>query len=267
MSIHIAIHGVAGRMGRLILSRVLESDDLILAAAWEHSEHPAQRQEAASLVSMNDGAIRVSDEFSEQADVIVDFSLPQGTQSLLSHLLTQDQPPALLSGTTGLSSEMDEQLNELSAKTAVLHAPNFSLGVNLLHHLVNQAAKALPEGYDIEIVETHHRNKQDAPSGTAMLLGHAAAQARGVSLPGEGVFTRHGHVGPRPAGSIGFATLRGGGVVGEHDVNFLGDQETVSLSHRALTRDVFADGAIHALRFLHGKPAGRYTMLDVLGLR
>jgi 4-hydroxy-tetrahydrodipicolinate reductase len=197
----------------------------------------------------------------DHGDVLVDFSAPDALQSSLDRALSGGIP--ILVGTTGLDESADERIAEAAEQVAVLRAANTSLGVNLLAELVERAAHVLGADWDIEIAETHHRNKTDAPSGTALLLGEAAARGRGLPMDAERA--RDGTGLKRKPGAIGFASLRGGTVAGEHDILFLGPEERLTLSHRAESRMIFARGALAAARFLVGKPAGLYSMRDVIG--
>ena len=199
-----------------------------------------------------------------QSDVLVDFSSPGALESNLDAAVAAGVP--IVVGTTGLEERHHWLCDSASAQIAVLQTGNTSLGVTLLAHLVREAAGRLGEEWDIEIVETHHRMKVDAPSGTALLLGEAAAQARGVGLRQVSVKGRDGITGAREAGAIGFASLRGGSVAGDHAVLFLGPGERLELAHHAENRTIFARGAVRAAQWLIGKPAGRYTMPEVLGL-
>jgi 4-hydroxy-tetrahydrodipicolinate reductase len=230
--LRIALFGAGGRMGRAIAAAAeVKSDTVIVTDAPE---------------------------------VFVDFSAPAALAANLERALAAGLP--ILVGTTGLSAEQLAAIDEAAGKVAVLQAANTSLGVNLLAHLVREAAARLGPDWDLEIVEMHHRMKADAPSGTALLLGHAAADARGVVLDAVSDRGRDGITGPREPGHIGFAALRGGSVAGEHQVIFAGEGERVELGHRAESRAIFARGAIEAARWLRGRPAGRYSMADVLGL-
>ena len=197
----------------------------------------------------------------DRGDVLLDFSAPAALQSSLDRATSERIP--ILIGTTGLDSNADQQISEAARQVAVLRAPNTSLGVALLAELVERAARVLGPEWDVEIAETHHRMKADAPSGTALLLGEAAARGRGTRLQAER--GRDGTGLKRAQGSIGFASLRGGTVAGEHDVLFLGPEERLSLSHKAESRTIFARGALAGARFLVGKPAGLYSMRDVIG--
>ena len=197
-------------------------------------------------------------------DVFVDFSAPDGLDQHLEAALAAGKPIAI--GTTGLSPEHQRMIDHAAERIPVLQAANMSLGVNLLAHLVRQAAERLGPDWDIEIVEMHHRHKVDAPSGTALLLGQAAAEGRGVPLETVSERGRDGIGGPRKEGAIGFAALRGGSVAGDHQIVFAGEGERIELGHRAESRAIFARGAIQAALWLIGRPAGRYDMADVLGL-
>ena len=228
----ITIFGAGGRMGRAIAEIVAAREDVTIVP--------------------------------EGADVFVDFSAPAALESNLFAAKAASKP--ILIGTTGLTDAQQRLIDETGAKIAVLQAANTSLGVNLLAHLVREAAARLGPEWDIEIVEMHHRHKADAPSGTALLLGRAAAEARGVNLEEVSDRGRDGITGPRQEGRIGFAALRGGSVAGEHQVIFAGEGERLELGHRAESRAIFARGAMQAALWLKNKPAGRYTMADVLGL-
>jgi 4-hydroxy-tetrahydrodipicolinate reductase len=202
---------------------------------------------------------------SERADVFVDFSVPDAVAEHLAEARRAGKP--ILVGTTGLGADHERMIDEAAAEIAVIQAANTSLGVNLLAHLVRETAARLGEDWDLEIVEMHHRMKADAPSGTALMLGRAAADGRGVILDSVAERGRDGITGPREPGRIGFASLRGGSVAGEHLVLFAAEGERLELGHRAESRAIFARGAIAAALWLVGKPAGRYTMADVLGLK
>ena len=198
----------------------------------------------------------------DHGDVLVDFSAPEALRASLDRAVSAGVP--VLIGTTGLDELADQRIAAAAKDVAVLRAPNTSVGVNVLRALVERAAARLGPEWDIEIVEMHHRDKVDAPSGTALLLGQAAAQARGQTLPELGRFDRFGEPHKREAGTIGFASLRGGSVAGEHMVIFATDGERIELGHRAESRMIFARGALAGARFLMGKPAGLYSMRDVI---
>jgi 4-hydroxy-tetrahydrodipicolinate reductase len=198
------------------------------------------------------------------ASVAIDFALPEATPKNVRACV--EDRCALVIGTTGLSEEVRSQIGAASKTIPVVLSANMSVGVNLLMKLTELAAKSLDTSYDIEIYEAHHRNKKDAPSGTALALGNSAARGRGVTLSDVGVFERYGDTGTRSAGSIGFSVFRGGDVIGDHTITFAGNGERLELSHRASDRMMFARGALRAARWVVGRPAGLYSMQDVLGL-
>jgi 4-hydroxy-tetrahydrodipicolinate reductase len=239
----IGIIGSEGRMGRALV-------DAVLAAGEIHAGGIDKGGDVASLAATS--------------DVLVDFSSPHALEANLDAAIAAGIPVVV--GTTGLEERHHWLVDSAANDIAVLQTGNTSLGVTLLAHLVREAASRLGTDWDIEIVETHHRMKVDAPSGTALLLGEAAAQGRGVGLSESSVCGRDGITGAREAGTIGFASLRGGTVAGDHAVHFLADNERLSLSHLAENRAIFAKGAIRAAQWLLGKPKGRYTMPEVLGL-
>ena len=262
--IDVVVSGATGRMGRTLGALIRDTDD-VRAMAGIAPDRPAEGAEAIGypqIVGVNDapGLVR-------NADAVIDFSAPEQLAALLAGTMEALEGKALLVGTTGLGDDLLAALDEAADTAAVLMASNFGVGVNVLMELVERAAKALPaEGYDVEIVEAHHRGKEDAPSGTALSLGEAAARGRGDSLSDRRVDGRSGRAGPRPDGQIGLHAVRGGGIAGEHTVRFLGDGEEIALGHRAHSRVLFADGALVAARWLAGKAPGRYTMKQVLGL-
>lgn len=239
----IGIIGSEGRMGRVLL-------DAVLAAGETHAGGIDKGGDVAALAATS--------------DVLVDFSSPHALEANLDAAIAAGIPVVV--GTTGLEERHHWLVDNAANNIAVLQTGNTSLGVTLLAHLVREAASRLGTDWDIEIVETHHRMKVDAPSGTALLLGEAAAEGRGIGLSTSSVRGRDGITGAREAGTIGFAALRGGSVAGDHTVHFFADNERLSLSHLAENRAIFAKGAIRAAQWLLGKPAGRYTMPEVLGL-
>ena len=228
----IGLFGANGRMGRAVRDVVSARGDLQLAEATP--------------------------------DVFIDFSAPDALHDNLMTATRLGRP--IVIGTTGFSDHHERMLEEAARQVAVLHAANMSLGVNLLAHLVREAAARLGVDWDIEVLEMHHRHKVDAPSGTALLLGHAAAEGRGIKLDDVSDRGRDGITGARKQGHIGFAVLRGGSVPGDHQAIFAGEGERIELGHRAENRSIFAQGAVRAAQWLVGKPAGRYGMADVLGL-
>jgi 4-hydroxy-tetrahydrodipicolinate reductase len=262
---NIIVSGIRGRMGQSLAELVREQSDQLRIVAGCGREGAtgadAERYGCPEIVPFEEAADVV-----EKADVVIDFSNAEATRSLLRSAGSALHGRAIVVGTTGLDSDSDRALQALPEKAAVLVAANFSIGVNLLLGLTQRVAMALDsEQYDVEIVEAHHRLKVDAPSGTALALGHAAAAGRSAQLQQLRQDGRSGDTGPRPVGEVGFHAVRGGGVVGEHRVLFLGARETIELRHDALDRSLFAEGALHAARWLATQPPGRYHMNDVLG--
>ena len=248
--IRIAVAGAEGRMGRVVCALVAEEPRAALVARFD-------RHGGEGLVARDDALAA--------AEVVIDFTVGDASAELAT-LCAERGGPALVIGSTGFDAADLAALEAAAARIAILRAGNFSLGVNLLAGLVRQAARALPADWDIEIVEAHHRRKVDAPSGTALLLGVAAAQGRGVPLADVTAAPRDGIGDPRSPGEIGFAVVRGGGIVGEHSVLFAAEDEILTLSHSARDRRLFAKGAAAAALWLAGKPPGAYGMDDVLGL-
>jgi len=240
---NIGIIGSEGRMGQAIAQAIADAGET-LGGGIDQGGDPAA--------------------LAAKCDVLVDFSSPKALEANLDAAMAAGIP--IVVGTTGLEERHHFLCDNAAESIPVLQTGNTSLGVTLLAHLVREAASRLGEDWDIEIVETHHRMKVDAPSGTALLLGEAAAKGRGIDLAGESERGRDGITGARKAGTIGFASLRGGTVAGDHTVHFLSDNERLSLSHLAENRAIFAKGAVRAAQWLIGKPAGRYTMPEVLGL-
>lgn len=263
----LVIIGAAGRMGRALLLAATAESDLRLRAAVVRAGHPLVGQDAGSVVGLALGVTTTSDLDAAlaEAGVAIEFTGPEGCAEAARAAAAAGVP--LISGTTGLDAGARAALAEAARHIPVLHAANMSVGVSVLTALVEQAARALGPGFDVEIAELHHRHKRDAPSGTALRLGEAVAEGRGQHLADHAIHAREGQTGPRPAGGIGFAVLRGGEVVGEHTVHFLGDGERLELAHRAESRNNFAQGALRAARWLPGQPPGLYGMRDVLGLR
>ena len=251
----IAVAGALGRMGRAVAAAVQGDPRLTLAARFDR---PGAVDPAVELVSQ-DAALR-------GADVVIDFSTAAASTALAEACATPGGP-SLVIGSTGFDTAEIARLTAAAERVAILRAGNFSLGVNMLMGLVEQAARALPADYDIEIFEAHHRRKIDAPSGTALMLGDAAARGREVELASVARHGREGITGARPAGEIGFSVMRAGGIIGEHSVVFGSDEEILTLTHSAIDRGLFAKGAVAAARWLAGRPAGAYDMQDVLGFR
>lgn len=267
MTIKIGIVGCAGRMGQMLLQEVLDSDGVELSGGTEREGGPAAGKDIGELLGRGKLGLAVTTDaraLFQASDAVIDFTAPTAT---LAHArLAAELGKVHVIGTTGLGSAEEEVLHEAAAKTAIVLAPNFSVGVNLLMALVKKVAGVLGDDYDIEIVEMHHHHKVDSPSGTALGLGRAAAAGRKVALEDVWVKERDGLIGARKPGDIGFATLRGGDVVGDHSVMFAAEGERIELTHKASSRSVFAKGAIRAACWAHGKQPGLYSMADVLGL-
>jgi 4-hydroxy-tetrahydrodipicolinate reductase len=262
----IGIVGCAGRMGQMLLREVLATPGAMLGGGTERSDSPAIGKDIGELVGAAHAGIAAIDDpvaLFAAVDAVIDFTAPTAT---LKHLeLAVQSGKALVIGTTGMDAAQKEIIAQAAQKAPIVFAPNMSVGVTLAMAVVEQVAKILDDSYDIEIVEMHHRHKVDAPSGTALGLGLAAAKGRGVDLDKVACKARDGHTGARPKGEIGFATLRGGDVVGDHSVIFAADGERFEITHQASSRQVFAKGAVRAALWLKGKPPGLYTMRDVLG--
>lgn len=264
----LVVVGAAGRMGKTLIKLISETEGVVLHAAVERAGSDVVGQDAGELAGVPKLGVTVTDDplaAFVHADGVIDFTTPASTVEFAS-LAAQARIVHVI-GTTGCLPEHEEKIDAAARHARVVKSGNMSLGVNLLSVLIKQAARALDAaGWDIEVLEMHHKHKVDAPSGTALLLGEAAAEGRGISLADHSVRVRDGHTGPREEGSIGFATLRGGSVIGEHSVLFASEGEMVTLSHSATDRSLFARGALKAATWARDKKPGRYTMLDVLGL-
>jgi 4-hydroxy-tetrahydrodipicolinate reductase len=263
----VAVVGCAGRMGRMNLTAIHATEGCVIAGGCDQPGNPAVGSDLGQLIGAGSLGIAVGDDpvaLFAQADAVIDFTSPAATRRHAA--LAAQAEVVYVVGTTGLGAEEQAIIEKAAIQTVVVQAANMSLGVNLLQLVTEQVARALDPDYDIEIVEMHHRHKVDAPSGTALMLGEAAAKGRGVSLDAVARKAREGQVGARPRGEIGFATLRGGDVAGEHSVIFAAEGEQIVLTHKATSREVFAKGAVKAALWGRGKPAGLYSMRDVLGL-
>jgi len=263
--IAVAIAGASGRMGRLLIEHILEADDVRLVGALEHPRSPEIGTDVGALVGRPAG-VRIEGDPKRAlggAEVVIDFSSPTATASVVRAAAAAGL--ACVVGTTGLTDEARVAMNEASALIPVVAAPNMSLGVQVLSHVLGEALRLLGDGFDVEIVEAHHRDKKDAPSGTALRLAEVALQSRGLTLDD----LQHGRAGGdalRGTREIGVHAVRGGDIVGDHTVVLAGKGERIELTHRATSRAVFAAGALRAARWVVGRPAGLYTMTDVLGL-
>jgi len=263
----IAIAGSTGRMGRALLEVVTQATDMQLFAALERSGNPSLDKDAGELIGASCG-VNVASDFSTAligCDQIIDFTRPDAT---LAHLaICREQGVKMVIGTTGFSAEEKAVLKAASEDIAIVFAPNMSVGVNVTFKLLEIAAKVLNEGYDIEIIEAHHRHKIDAPSGTALRMGEVVAEALHRDLEKVAIYGREGVTGERQSDTIGFSTIRAGDIVGEHTAMFAGIGERIEITHKASSRMTFAMGAMRAVRFLEDKPNGMFDMQDVLGLR
>jgi 4-hydroxy-tetrahydrodipicolinate reductase len=264
--VKIVIAGSSGRMGRMLIEAVLASGDLQLHGALDVAGCPALGQDAGAFLGRNTG-VAISADLDGAltgADVLIDFTRPEGT---LAHLAACARLGVnAVVGTTGFSEAQKAEIGILAQTVAIVMAPNMSVGVNVVLRLLDVAARALSEGYDIEVIEAHHRHKVDAPSGTALKMGEVLAQALGRDLKTCGVFAREGVTGERDPSTIGFSTIRGGDIVGDHTVLFAGTGERIEISHRSSSRAGYAQGSLRAARFLATHRTGLFGMNDVLGM-
>ncbi len=267
MTIRIAILGAAGRMGRALIATIAATPGATLSAALERAHAAEQGMDAGLLAGLAPLGVPVSSDLAAAlaaSDVLVDFTRPEATLAAVAACRTAVKP--IVIGTTGFTPEQKALIAEAAGEIPVCQAANFSVGVNVLLKLVEDAARTLGDAYDVEIVEAHHRHKVDAPSGTALALGEAAAAGLQRNLKAVAIYGREGHTGARATETIGFATVRGGDVIGDHTVMYLGEGERLELTHKASSRGNFAGGAVRAALWLKGRPAGSYSMRDVLGL-
>lgn len=265
--LRVAVFGASGRMGRAILNCLTEASDLEAVGALTISDDPALGSDAGEHAGAGTLGVPLTDDRNQalnEAQVAIDFTLPSALVGNLEACVQTGTP--LVVGTTGLSSAHYTALEAAAREIPLVYARNMSVGVNVFLSLVAEASRALGEDYDVEIIEAHHRQKVDAPSGTALAAGDAVAAARGQKLEDLAVRTRDGQIGPRVPGTIGFSVIRGGQIVGEHTVLFIAPEERVELVHRATDRRTFARGALRAARWVAGRAPGLYSMSDVLGL-
>ena len=263
----VAVAGATGRMGHMLIEEIRASGDCVLAGALDIASSPAIGNDAAAFLGLASG-IAVTSNIAEGlggAEVLIDFTRPEGT---LAHVKAcREKRVNAVIGTTGLTEAQKAQIVDASRDIAIVMAPNMSVGVNVTMKLLEMAARALATGYDIEIIESHHRHKVDAPSGTALKMGEVIAQALGRNLKDCAVYGREGITGERKAGTIGFSSIRGGDIVGDHTVLFAGSGERIEITHKSASRSTYAEGSLRAVRFLAGKKNGLFDMFDVLGLR
>ena len=265
--LEIGVIGAAGRMGAAVVQEIQDTEGCVLVAAADAAGHPAIGEDAGARAGVGALGIPIVDDPARvfaHAGAVIEFSLPDATASHAALAGKAGKPHVI--GTTGLDAAQQRTVDEAARGAAIVLAPNMSLAVNILFALTRQVAGILDDRFDIEIVEMHHKHKVDAPSGTALGLGHAAAEGRGVALDAVSRMTREGHTGARRKGEIGFAVLRGGDVVGEHSAVFAVEGERLELTHKASSRRIFSRGAVHAARWAATQPPGLYGMADVLGL-
>lgn len=266
-ALKIAVAGASGRMGKMLVETIMASDDAELVGALDATFSTMVGSDAASSLGKHSG-VTIESELAkglEKAEFLIDFTRPEGT---LKHLdYCAEHGIKMIIGTTGFDEAGKEAIALAAQKTAIMFAPNMSVGVNVTMKLLELAAKSFSHGYDIEIIEAHHRNKVDAPSGTALKMGEVIANALGRDLNEVGVFSREGVTGERDPSAIGFATIRGGDIVGDHTVLFAGIGERVEITHKSSSRVTYAHGSLRAARFLADKKTGLFDMFDVLGLR
>ena len=254
-------------MGHMLIEAIAAADDCVLAGALDIAASPAIGTDASAFLGRASGVAITADLAAglQGAQVLIDFTRPEGT---LAHVQAcRAQGVNLVIGTTGFSEAQKAEIAAAAQDIAIVMAPNMSVGVNVTLKLLQMAAQALGEGYDVEIVEAHHKHKVDAPSGTALKMGEVIAQAQGTLLADRAVYERYGHTGERKEGTIGFATVRGGDIVGDHTVMFIGTGERVEIAHKSNSRAGYVQGSLRAVRFLAGRGAGMFDMFDVLGLK
>jgi 4-hydroxy-tetrahydrodipicolinate reductase len=263
----IAVAGASGRMGRMLIEAIRNASDAELAGALDVAGAPGLGADASGFLGQDSGVL-ITDKLEQglaNADYLIDFTRPEGTLKHMEYCAAHGIK--MIVGTTGFDDAGKAAIAAAAEKTAIVFAPNMSVGVNVTMKLLELAAKSFAEGYDIEIVEAHHRHKVDAPSGTALQMGEVVARALGRDLKEVGVFAREGVTGERDPSSIGFATIRGGDIVGDHTVLFAGIGERIEISHKSSSRVTYAHGSLRAARFLASRDSGLYDMQDVLGLR
>ncbi|MBK6295940.1 MAG: 4-hydroxy-tetrahydrodipicolinate reductase [Rhodoferax sp.] len=263
----IAVAGASGRMGHMLIEAIVGANDCALSGALDVPTHPAVGADATAFLGRTSGVAITADlnQGLTAADVLIDFTRPEGT---LAHLdVCRALGVKAVIGTTGFSDAQKARIAEIARDIAIVMAPNMSVGVNVTFKLLEMAAKVLSSGYDIEVIEAHHRHKVDAPSGTALKMGEVMANAMGRDLKDCAVYAREGITGERDPSSIGFATIRGGDIVGDHTVLFAGIGERIEITHKSSSRVTYAQGSLRAVRFLAGHKTGLFDMADVLGLK
>ena len=266
-AISIAIAGASGRMGQMLVEAVRAADDCVLGGALDIAASPAIGHDAGAFAGQTTGVLITADiaQGLKNSRVLIDFTRPEGTMAHLAVCRTSGV--AMVIGTTGFTDSQKAEIAQAAKHIPIMMAPNMSVGVNVTLKLLEMAAKALASGYDIEIIEAHHRHKVDAPSGTALKMGEVIAGALGRDLKDCAVYAREGVTGERDPSSIGFATIRGGDIVGDHTVLFAGTGERIEITHNSSSRSTYAQGSLRAARFLAGQKSGLFDMFDVLGLK
>jgi 4-hydroxy-tetrahydrodipicolinate reductase len=266
-TLKIAVAGASGRMGRMLIEAIQQADDMILAGALDMPGSPSLGSDAAAFLG-TPANVAIESELERGlagVDLLIDFTRPEGTVKHAQYCAAHGIKMVI--GTTGLEAEHKQVIAAAAQDTAIMFSPNMSVGVNVTLKLLEMAAKSFTEGYDIEIIEAHHRHKVDAPSGTALKMGEVIADAIGRKLDDVAVYAREGITGPRDPSSIGFAAIRGGDIVGDHTVLFAGIGERIEISHKSSSRVTYAHGSLRAARYLADKTTGLYDMQDVLGLK
>lgn len=265
--IKVTIIGVGGKMGRSIFSALSSDEEISVSGGTEMQGHELIGKDLGEAMGVGNSGVTISGNIEDAAsgsDIIVDFTAPEST--LLNAKYASENNKSIVIGTTGFSSEQKNTLKKLLQSVPTVISPNMSIGVNLLFELSKNVSKILGGEFDVEIVEAHHRNKVDSPSGTALGLAESVAEGLSVNLDDNAVYERHGNIGKRKENEIGIQTIRGGDVVGDHTVMFLGDGERIELTHKALSRNNFSKGVLRAVKWLPGKTPGIYSMKDVLGI-
>jgi 4-hydroxy-tetrahydrodipicolinate reductase len=263
----VAVAGASGRMGHMLIEAIRASGDCQLAGATDQASSPTIGNDAAAFLGLASGMPVTADVRAALAgsEVMIDFTRPEGT---LAHLRACcEMKVNLVIGTTGFTAGQKAQIEDAARDIAIVMAPNMSVGVNVTMKLLELAARSLASGFDIEVIEAHHRHKVDAPSGTALKMGEVIAQATGRRLEDCAVYAREGVTGERKAGTIGFSSIRGGDIVGDHTVLFAGSGERIEITHKSASRQTYAEGSLRAVRFLAGRKRGLFDMFDVLSLR
>jgi 4-hydroxy-tetrahydrodipicolinate reductase len=262
----LAIAGASGRMGRMLIEAALAQPDMTIAVALDRADAPSHGLDCAEFLGQSTGVRVGSDPAAlRNAETLIDFTRPEATLEYMRNCTGAGVNMVI--GTTGFDDAGKQAIRAAAEEIAIVFAPNMSVGVNATLKLLELAARVLADGYDVEILEAHHRHKVDAPSGTALKMGEVIAEAQGKRLADVAVYSREGHTGERKQGTIGFATVRGGDIVGDHTVLFAGTGERIEITHRAASRMTYAIGSMRAARFLAGRRTGLYDMFDVLGLK